>query len=105
MEMKRNFKLRPQHVPYLGKTPHARTVLMNYGETRTWGKQFKEFHYYEIQWLSMIERGFRLGEALLNAALRKQRAARAHGFPTLLLSLCDHVHGKVVNQVSPHVEM
>jgi SAM-dependent methyltransferase len=63
------------HVWYPKKTPRGADRPLNYQEIHAWGQRFNEFHYREIELLSMVERGFgfkrefprlrRLDEALL----------------------------------------
>ena len=45
------------YVPYPGKNPRGADRPLHYKEIRLWGEKFREFHYREIQLLSMLERG------------------------------------------------
>ncbi len=45
------------HLPYPGKNPRGADVPLNYDEIHTWGQSFKDFHYREIQLVSMLQRG------------------------------------------------
>jgi ubiquinone/menaquinone biosynthesis C-methylase UbiE len=45
------------YLPYPNKNPRGADRPLNYREIKLWGKAFKEFHYRELQLLSMLERG------------------------------------------------
>ena len=46
------------HVWYPKKTPRGADHPLLYADIHAWGARFREFHYREIELLSMLERGF-----------------------------------------------
>ena len=46
------------YVWYPKKTPRGADKPLSYDEIHAWGARFREFHYQEVELLSMIERGF-----------------------------------------------
>ncbi|HNP88059.1 MAG TPA: methyltransferase domain-containing protein [Kouleothrix sp.] len=46
------------HVWYPKKTPRGADKPLSYQEIHAWGARFREFHYQEVELLSMLERGF-----------------------------------------------
>jgi SAM-dependent methyltransferase len=46
------------YVWYPKKTPRGADKPLSYTEIRAWGARFREFHWQEVELLSMVERGF-----------------------------------------------
>jgi SAM-dependent methyltransferase len=46
------------YVWYPKKTPRGADVPLSYADIEAWGGRFREFHYQEVELLSMVERGF-----------------------------------------------
>lgn len=69
------------HMPYPNKNPRGADRPLNYDEIKGWGKGFCEFHYKEIQLLSMWERV--LGQHFRMKPLRRIDNFLLKNFPFL----------------------